>query len=142
MKFSRPSSKKTQTTAETEASAMTAEACCQQGKTHFEAGDFTLALEAFDQAIALDPQHCPGHNNRGNALSQLKRYAEALAAYDQATAMAPSYHQAWFNRGQLLTEMGAYGNALESYAQAIRFKADPMYLHAQEDIWLKKKLVA
>lgn len=143
MKFSRPSSAKTKNTTATEESLpLTAEACCKQGKAHCEAEEFTLALKAFDQAIALEPKHSPGHNNRGNVLYQLKRFAEALAAYDQATAISPSYHQAWFNRGQLLTEMGAYGNALESYEQAIRFEADPMYLHAREDIWLKQKLVA
>ncbi len=134
MKFNR------QSTA-TDSPTSPAEDFCQQGKAHCEAGDFKLGLQAFDQAIALNPSHCPAHNNRGNVLCQLKRYAEALAAYDRATALSPSYHEAWFNRGQLLTDMGAYGNALESYEQAIRFKPDPMYLHAREDIWLKKKLV-
>ena len=134
MKFNRQSST-------TDSPSHSAEDCCKQGKAHCEAGDFQLGLQAFDQAIALNSSHCPAHNNRGNVLCQLKRYAEALAAYDRATALSPSYHEAWFNRGQLLTEMGAYGNALESYEQAIRFKPDPMYLHAREDIWLKKKLV-
>lgn len=130
-----------QSTAASAAQAHPAEALCSQGQAHCKAGDLALGLQAFDQAIALKPNYCPAHNNRGNALCQLHRYAEALAAYDRATALSPSYHEAWFNRGQLLTQMGAYGNALESYEQAIRFKPDPMYLHAREDIWLKKKLV-
>jgi tetratricopeptide (TPR) repeat protein len=127
--------------ADTAPQSVTVERCCDQGKAHCEAGEFAQALIAFDQAIALAPKHCQAHNHRGNVLCQLNRYAEALAAYDRATALSPSYHPAWFNRGQLLTEMGAYGNALESYDQAIRFEADPIYLHAREDIWLKQKLV-
>ena len=134
MKFNRPSPV-------TDSPRNSAADYCKQGQAHSQAGAFQRGLQAFDQAIALNPNDHSVHNHRGNVLCQLKRYAEALAAYDRAIALCPSYHKAWFNRGQLLTAMGAYGNALESYAQAIRFKPDPMYLHAQENIWLQKKLV-
>jgi tetratricopeptide (TPR) repeat protein len=98
------------------------------------------AIAAFDKAIALDSCYCQAWNNRGNALSGLKRQAMALASYDRAVALNPDYHQAWFNRGLLLAEMQAYGNALESYERAIAIHPDPRYIHAKEEIWLKRKL--
>ena len=122
--------------------AQTAESLNAQGCILCEQADFTQALQVFDHALALDGTYCTAWNNRGNALCSLNRYAEALAAYDQAVALNPQYHQAWFNRGKLLTDMGAYGNAVESYNRAIALESDPRYLHAKEDIWVKKQLVA
>lgn len=119
------------------AAALNAKGCalCEQSQ-------FQQALGVFDQAIAGDRTYCTAWNNRANALCGLNRQAEALAAYDQAVALNPQYHQAWFNRGKLLAEMGAYGNAVESYNRAIALAADPVYLHARDDIWVKKQLIA
>ncbi len=122
--------------------AQTADALNAQGCTLCEQADFTQALAAFDQAITLDSTYCTAWSNRGNALCGLGRFADALAAYDKAVALNPQYHQAWFNRGKLLAEIGAYGNAIESYNRAIALEADPRYLHAREDIWVKGQLVA
>lgn len=114
----------------------------EQGCFYCCEGLLTEAIAAFDRAHALNPRYSPAWNNRGNAFSGMKRYAEALAAYDRAVALSPQYHQAWFNRGLLLNEMMAYGNALEAYERAIALHPDPRYLHAREDIWLKRKLVS
>jgi tetratricopeptide (TPR) repeat protein len=113
-----------------------------QGCTLCETQQFDQAIAAFDRAIALDPSYCKAWNNKGNALCGQKRYAEALSAYERAVALKPDYHQAWFNRGLLFAELQAYGNAVESYQRAIALNADPRYLHARDDIWLKRKLVA
>jgi tetratricopeptide (TPR) repeat protein len=99
------------------------------------------AIAAFDRAIALDPTYAQAWNHKASALAHLKHYAEAFAIFDKAVALQPLYHQAWFNRGLLLTEMGAYGTAVESYNRAIALEANPVYLHAREDIFLKKKLI-
>ncbi|MBD0269372.1 MAG: tetratricopeptide repeat protein [Cyanobacteria bacterium Co-bin8] len=120
----------------------TAETWNSHGCTLCESGQFTAAVEAFDRAIALTPSYCTAWNNRANALGGLNRHAEALAAYDKAVALNPTYHQAWFNRGKLLAEMGAHGNALASYDRAIALHADPLYLHAREDVWVTGKLFA
>lgn len=98
------------------------------------------AVAALKRAIALNPNYCQAWNNLANALSALKRYGSALGSYDKAVALNPRYHQAWFNRGLLLAEMQAYGNALESYERAIAIHPDPRYIHACENIRLKKKL--
>jgi tetratricopeptide (TPR) repeat protein len=113
-----------------------------RGCTLCEQSQFAQALDSFDQALALDNTYCTAWNNRANALCGLNRQADALAAYDRAVALNPQYHQAWFNRGKLLAAMGAYGNAIESYNRAIGLAADPIYLHAKADIWVKKQLIA
>jgi tetratricopeptide (TPR) repeat protein len=103
--------------------------------------EYAQAIASFDRALQLNPRYSQAWNNRANALSAVQRQAEALDNYDRAVALQPNYHQAWFNRGELLSELMAYGNAIASYDQAIAIEPDARYLHAKEDIWLKKKLI-
>lgn len=119
-----------------------AETLYQQGCNYCERHDYHNALDAFNQAIRLNPKYAQAWNNRGNALSELKRQPEAFASYEQAVALHPSYHQAWHNRGILLKEMGAYGNAIESFDRAIALSPDPLYFHHRDEIYLKSKIFA
>jgi tetratricopeptide (TPR) repeat protein len=122
-------------------SPATAQDLNQQGYNLWKQGKLNLALATFDRAIGLQANDATTWNNRGNALCGLHRYAEAIAVYDKALALRPQYHQAWFNRGKLMAELGAYGNTVEAYNKAIELMADPLYIHALEDIWVKQKLV-
>jgi tetratricopeptide (TPR) repeat protein len=126
----------------------------EQGRDYAAKENDGEAIAAFDKAIALNPTYAEAWNHKGSVLANSKRYAEALAMFDKAVALQPQYHQAWFNRGLLLTEMGAYGTAVESYDRAIAsssgavthqesaLEPDQVYLHAREDIFLKKRLIA
>lgn len=112
-----------------------------QGCALCAAEQYQAAIAVFDIALSLAPNNCQTWNYRGNALSALQRQAEALTCYDKATTLNPSYHQAWFNRGLLLAEMGVYSSALAAYDRAIALYPDPCYIHAKDNIWLKKKLI-
>ena len=69
------------------------------------AGRVEEALSAYDEAIALKPDHAPAFNNRGLALLAAKRAAEALASFDRALAIDPNYADALSNRGLVLLEL-------------------------------------
>ena len=47
-------------------------------------GNYSEALTAFDNAIALDPSNARAWNNRGIALGEQGNYTEALNAFDKA----------------------------------------------------------
>ncbi|MGA3302424.1 MAG: tetratricopeptide repeat protein [Methylovirgula sp.] len=77
------------------------------------------ALAIFDKALVLGPYNADLFNNRGAALTELKRYEEALASYDQALALRPNYADAHNNRGSALMELERYEDALASYGKAL-----------------------
>jgi tetratricopeptide (TPR) repeat protein len=116
--------------------SLTSLACqlCEEAK-------YSEAMATLKQALNIDSNYAPAWNYRGNVLSMMQCFAEALGAYEYAVTLRPDYHQAWFNKGLLFAQMGAYGNAIECYDQAISLERDPRYLHAKEDIFLKKKLI-
>jgi tetratricopeptide (TPR) repeat protein len=52
---------------------------------------FAEALASYDKALAIRPDYATALNNRGTALTALKRSEEALASYDQALAIRPDF---------------------------------------------------
>ena len=54
-------------------------------------GKYTESIEAYDQALKLDPEYSIAMNNKGVILSKLGRYAEALEVYDQALGIMPDH---------------------------------------------------
>ena len=47
-------------------------------------GKFHEAIEAYDQALQIDPEYTSAWNNKGVVLSRLGKYNEAIEAFDQA----------------------------------------------------------
>jgi protein O-GlcNAc transferase len=47
------------------------------------------ALDAYQMAIALDPEHGDTHNNLANLLVEMRRFDEAASAYAKAAARTP-----------------------------------------------------
>ena len=87
-------------------------------------GRYEQAIESYDQAIALQPDHATSWYNRGNSLDNLGRYEQAIESYDQAIALQPDDASAWYSRGTSLAELDRYEQAIESYDQAIALQPD------------------
>jgi tetratricopeptide (TPR) repeat protein len=81
------------------------------------------ALDSYDRALALDPNHCVALNNRGNALAGLGCPMDALESYDRALAVKPHFGAAFNSRGAALRALGRFTEALASFDEALA--ADP-----------------
>jgi tetratricopeptide (TPR) repeat protein len=75
--------------------------CC------FEAGEFERALAAADRTVQLQPALPEAHDNQGNALYALKRYADAAESYGRAGRLNPklarhhlNLHHSYMLRGE------------------------------------------
>ncbi len=102
-----------------------------RGMTYFEQGDDKKAIEAFDEAIRLNPQDAIAYYSRGvahNRLGQVKRgtgagghsrYQSAIKDFDQAIRLNPQA-DAYFNRGFAYRKLGQLERAIEDYDEAIR----------------------
>ncbi|MBW4471801.1 MAG: tetratricopeptide repeat protein [Stenomitos rutilans HA7619-LM2] len=81
------------------------------------------ALDSFDKAIGLEPDHYGIWNNRGLVLRKLKRFEEALDSFDKAIELKPDAYP-WRNRGLVLENLERYDEALCSYDKALELKPD------------------
>jgi serine/threonine protein kinase len=89
---------------------------------------YEAALEADEQALLLDFNFSPAHNNKGNSLYYLKRYEAAIVAYEQAIALDPNFALPYNNKANTLLDFKRYKEALSVFEQAIRL--DPNYATA------------
>jgi tetratricopeptide (TPR) repeat protein len=114
-----------------------AEACCRQilkiEPRHFESlhllGILLLrrglpaeAVLQFDLALEVHSDKADAHNNRGNALKELKRLDDAVASYRKAIALRPRFAEAHVNLANALLALERFGEALENYDRAIELK--------------------
>jgi cytochrome c-type biogenesis protein CcmH len=74
----------------------------QQGKSAFAKQDWPKAIEAFKQALAVDPNLPEAHAYMGFILIQAGHADEALLAFEKALAVAPNLPMALWGKGMTL----------------------------------------
>src|SRR5204862_218097 len=77
------------------------------------------AVEAYDRAIAADPDNEEAWNNKGFTFFMLGIHDEALACYEKALAINPTYKQAWYNKGYTFHGINRLEEAVAAYQKAI-----------------------
>ncbi|MGB8936142.1 MAG: tetratricopeptide repeat protein, partial [Candidatus Nitrosopolaris sp.] len=103
-----------------------------KGNESYNRGDYSIALDYYDQAIKIDPNDTDAWNNKGSALNNLGQYYEAIECCDRTIKIDPNLAAAWINKGNALDDLGQYNEAIECYDRAI--KIDPNLAAA----WINK----
>ena len=107
----------------------TKEQWVDEGNAHYRARRYAEALEAYERAIALDPQDAFFHYHRGNALRRLKRYEEALVSFEQAIQLHPNDASSHYYRGRVLYALKRYEAALAAFEHAIELDPNLAYAY-------------
>ena len=109
-----------------------------QANKHYQSGDYSQAIGAYDSCIGLSPTVGELYLLRGNAKSEVRQYREAVDDYRLAVkhsgqpllGLEPLANSimtnemlfmAHFNCGNALAEIAEYEAALSSYTEAIQF---------------------
>jgi tetratricopeptide (TPR) repeat protein len=101
-------------------------------ESYFERGynrkDYAGKIEAYTQAIRLNPAFARAYNNRGVIYATNSELLKAVQDYDRAIELEPAYAQAYFNRAFTKTDLNDYPAAVEDYSTAIAL--NPGYAEA------------
>jgi tetratricopeptide (TPR) repeat protein len=92
------------------------------------------AVEAFRQALRIDPKYTDAWYNLGTIYRDLKRYNDAIEAYLQAIRIRQGDAKTWFELGFAYGKLKRSNDQIEAYRQAIRI--NPNYVHALLDLGL------
>nr|RNJ71212.1 MAG: tetratricopeptide repeat protein [Leptolyngbya sp. IPPAS B-1204] len=82
------------------------------------------AVDAYQQAIVLDPNFAWSHNNLGDVLLQLDQWQQAANAYTTAITLNPNFAWSHFNLGEAWSHLEAWDAAIESYRTALKLQPD------------------
>lgn len=118
-------------------SPWTAEDYFQAGNEARQRGEIDKAIENYNQAIKLNPDHAGAYNNQGIAKAILGDYLGAIEDYDQVielnrdiaellrndnrvSALSRNIAVTYSNRGNAKVALGDYRGAIEDCDQAIK----------------------
>src|SRR5438874_5740228 len=82
------------------------------------------ALQAFVQAVNLDPRSTEFLATLGDLLVELFRYDEAIDVYQRALALEPNLTRVFNNLGICLRETNRIAEAVEVHRRAVQFQPD------------------
>jgi tetratricopeptide (TPR) repeat protein len=81
-------------------------------------------LASYDAALALAPNRCDVHVNRGTVLLNLDRIDEALLSFDKGLAVEPENFTALINRGHACIKDKRFDEAVASYDKVLAVNPD------------------
>jgi len=85
------------------------------GVTYSKSGMNKEAIDAYKQAIRIDPDFADAHSNLGAAYGNLGKYKEAIRSFKQAIRINPGYVKAHYNIGCVYLILSDKDSALEQY---------------------------
>lgn len=86
------------------------------------------AIEAFRQALHINPKHAEAWNSLGDTYLKLNRYNDAIESFRRALRIDPKYADPWNNLGVAYSELKRLDDAIEVFRQALRI--NPEYADA------------
>ncbi len=97
------------------------------------------AIEAYRQAIDVEPKYIYPYNGLGDALFSLDRPEEAIEAYRQAIDVDPKFAYSYNGLGNVLVNLGRQKEAIEAYQKFI-----DLANKKSDDYWIKRaeKIIA
>ncbi|HEY7347373.1 MAG TPA: tetratricopeptide repeat protein [Ktedonobacterales bacterium] len=99
----------------------------EEGIAHRKARRYSLALEAYEQALRLAPNAAAAVFGKGNALWELKRQDEARAIYESAFQLPANNAAAHPQKGIALYNLKRYEEALAAFERALQLdSSDPL----------------
>jgi tetratricopeptide (TPR) repeat protein len=119
------------------------ESWLNQGIALGDKGKYEEAIQAFDEAIRINPQYEAAWYLKGAALHQQARYDEAIGAIDRAIEINPQDSDAWYLKGMVLDDLGKSDEAMQAFdnstqidpqnADAWYYKGEALYYHGKYD---------
>jgi tetratricopeptide (TPR) repeat protein len=102
------------------------------GIAFVEYGYMDEAQAAFEQVIAINPQHPGAYFNLGTVMMMKQQYATAEGALRSAVQANPKDWDAWNNLGMIAGQQARYDEALAAFRESAL--ANPNYLVAVENM--------
>lgn len=103
-----------------------------KGNAFFSAGDYDSAIQAFTDAIAIDPDNAVLYSNRSAAYASARRWAEATNDARRTTQLRPDWGKGWSRLGAALQGSGDFAGAVAAFRSGVA--VDPSNAQLQKSL--------
>ena len=94
------------------------------GAGYYARGQYAVALQALDKALAAEPAYAPAFNILGLVRAELREDQRAEEAFRRAISLQPQFSEAQNNYGYYLCQRGRVDEALPHFEAAL---GNPLY---------------
>jgi tetratricopeptide (TPR) repeat protein len=102
-----------------------------RGTAYSGKSDHGRAIQDFNEAILLSPNHAYTYRNRGIDYHEKGDYNHAIQDFNEAIRLNPNDASVYLVRGNTYDRKGDYDHAIQDYNEAIRL--NPIYVRAYND---------
>jgi len=107
-----------------------------RGNARADAGDFSRALEDYDEALRLSPKFGAVYHNRGTVWREWQEWDRAILDFNEAIRLAPADPAAYTVRGDVWRQKGDLVRALDDLNRAIAIGGiGPLIYSFRGDVW-------
>ncbi len=106
------------------------------GRGFAERGERQAAIEAFQRALAANPEFAQSHESLGSEYLALGRVDEAIAHFREAIRLEPTAAVAHSNLGLALAARGQSETALRHYGEVLRLRPESAEAHSNMGVEL------
>ncbi|GHO91837.1 hypothetical protein KSF_018850 [Reticulibacter mediterranei] len=101
---------------------------CREGDQFRNQQHYSQALQAYEEALHMDPLNFYAWNGKGTTLYNQGNYRKALESYLRAAEIEPDNAVVWVSAGLVLIRLQRYQQALVHFERALSI--DPQYVAA------------
>ncbi|GAC1377968.1 MAG: hypothetical protein NVS4B7_00060 [Ktedonobacteraceae bacterium] len=101
---------------------------CLEGDEFRKQQRYSQALQAYEEALRMDPRNFYAWNGKGTTLYNQGNYKKALECYQRATEIDPGNAIVWVSAGLVLNRLQRYQQALVHFERALAI--DQQYVTA------------
>ena len=103
---------------------LAADAATRNGMALVNQKQYPEAIEAFNHAIKIDPEHAPAYHGRGVAYLNQGNLDQALIDLNEAIRLDPNDARALYHRGVVYFRTKNFDQSLADFTEVIRLRPD------------------
>ena len=105
-----------------------------RGALYSDHGDFALAIQDYQNALALDPTNARIYNNIGNIYIMQGNFSDAQESFARAISINPKYALAYLNRGSLNRRTRNSDKAIDDFSMTILLSPENSKAYVQRGL--------
>ena len=101
----------------------------KSGREQFNLGNIEGAIQAYQQALEIEPKFADVHLSLGHAYLRLQKSQEAIKAFKEATKINPEMDEAYYGLGLEYFRAGKMKEAAEAFKKAVKVRPSMAKAH-------------